>query len=309
MYIGDKRVSKLALGTALYGGGVCESDAFRLMDIYREYGGNVFDTARVYGESESVIGRYIVSRGCRDGLIISTKGAHYDLVTKEKRMSAKNIEVDIETSLKNLKTDHIDIYWLHRDDEEISAGEIVEMLAPIVRSGKAVSLGVSNWRAERIKAANEYAGSHGLPKFVASQIKHSAAVTVHESDPTMLSLDEASRVFYANEKMPVFAYTAQAKGLFSKLEKLGVGGISEGLRREFICEETLRRYEVMSEFARGLERPIGQVALAALLCDCELEIIPIIGGKTEEQIKDSFSAMEIMLSQEQIEKIIKNSNK
>ena len=309
MYIGEKKISSLVLGTAVYGRGVCESDAFRLMDVYRECGGKVFDTARVYGESESVLGRYINSRGCRDGLIISTKGAHYDVVTKKRRVSAEDIRLDIETSLKNLKTDHVDIYWLHRDDEDIAAGEIVEMLAPIVKSGKAIALGVSNWRVERIKAANEYADSHGLPRFIASQIKHSAAVTVHENDPTILSLDAKSRVFYKNTKMPIFAYTSQAKGLFSKLEKLGVDGISEGLRREFICEETLYRYEVLSKLSRELGRPINQVALATLLCDCELEIIPIIGGKTEEQIKDSFSAMEIMLSQEQIEKIIKNSNK
>ena len=306
MYIGEKKVSSLVLGTAVYGGGVCEADAFRLMDIYRECGGNVFDTARVYGESESVLGRYIASRGCREGLIISTKGAHYDIVTRKKRVSAEDIRSDIETSLKNLKTDHVDIYWLHRDDEDIEVGEIVEMLAPLVKSGKALTLGVSNWRAERIKAANEYADAHGLMRIIASQIKHSAAVTVHENDPTILSLDEKSRGFYEKEKMPIFAYTSQSRGLFSKLERLGVGGISEGLRREFICEETLNRYEVLSKLSRELGRPINQVALAALLCDCELEIIPIIGGKTEEQIKDSFAALDIKLSREQFEKIIKN---
>lgn len=305
MNIGEKKVSSLVLGTATYGGGVCEADAFRLMDIYRECGGNVFDTARVYGESESVLGRYIASCGCRDGLIISTKGAHYDVITKKKRVSAEDIRADIDTSLKNLKTDHIDIYWLHRDDEDIAAGEIVEMLAPIVKSGKAVTLGVSNWRFERIKAANEYADAHRLPRIIASQIKHSAAVTVHESDPTILSLDEESRGFYKNEKMPIFAYTSQAKGLFSKLEKLGIEGISEGLRREFLCEETVRRYEVLSELSCELGRPINQVALAALLCDGELEIMPIIGGKTEEQIRDSFAALDVKISREQFEEIIK----
>ena len=84
-----------------------------------------------------------------------------------------------------------------------------------------------------------------------------------------------------------------------------VGGIGEGLKREFICEETLRRFDVLREVANELGRPISQVALAALLCDRELEIIPIIGGRTREQIEDSFAACDIRLSREQLGKIFR----
>ncbi len=305
MEINGKAVSALALGTAGFGGGEREVDAFRLMDVYRECGGNIFDTARVYGESEGVIGRYLRSRGCRGEVLISTKGGHHDLVTREKRINREAIYSDVEVSFGNLGIDYADIYWLHRDDEDVPVCEIMGILADLVREGKILSIGVSNWTSARIAEANEFAAANGLPPIAASQIKHSAAVTVFENDPTMLSLDGASREFYAREKMPVFAYTAQAKGLFSKLERLGVDGISEGLRREFICDETLRRYDVMSEIACELGVPIGQVALAWLLCDRELEIIPIIGGKTRAQIEDSFAALDIKLSREQFEKIIK----
>ncbi len=305
MEINGREVSALALGTAVYRGGEREADAFRLMDVYRECGGNVFDTARVYGESEGVIGRYLKSRGCRDEVLISTKGGHHDLVTKEKRINREAIYSDVEVSFGNLGIDYADIYWLHRDDIDVPVCEIMGILADLVREGKILSIGVSNWTSARIAEANEFAAANGLPPIAASQIKHSAAVTVFENDPTMLSLDGPSCEFYAREKMPVFAYTAQAKGLFSKLERLGVDGISEGLRREFICDETLRRYDVMRSLARELGVPIGQVALAWLLCDRELEIIPIIGGRTPEQIEDSFAALDIKLSREQFEKIIK----
>ncbi len=305
MEINGREVSALALGTAVYRGGEREADAFRLMDVYRECGGNVFDTARVYGESEGVIGRYLRSRGCRGEVLISTKGGHHDLVTKEKRINREAIYSDVEVSFKNLGIDYADIYWLHRDDEDVPVCEIMGILADLVREGKILSIGVSNWTSARIAEANEFAHENGLPRIIASQIKHSVAVTVFESDPTMLSLDGASRAFYAKEKMPVFAYTAQAKGLFSKLEHLGVDGVSDGLRREFICDETLRRFDVMREIASEIGRPIGQVALASLLCDQELEIIPIIGGRTPEQIEDSFAALDIKLSWEQFEKIMK----
>lgn len=304
MEINGRVVSRLALGTAVYRS-EREADAFALMDAYRACGGNVFDTARVYGESESVIGRYLKSRGCRDEVLIATKGGHHDLKTREKRMNRAAIYDDVEVSFKNLGIDYADIYWLHRDDADVPVSEIMGILSDLMKEGKIGSIGVSNWTCERIAEANRFALENGLPPILATQIKHSAAVTVFESDPTMLSLDGGSRAFYTKEKMPVFAYTSQAKGLFSKLENLGVGGIGEGLKREFICEETLRRFDVLREVANELGRPISQVALAALLCDRELEIIPIIGGRTREQIEDSFAACDIRLSREQFDKIFR----
>ena len=302
MEINGRVVSRLALGTAVYRS-EREADAFALMDAYRACGGNVFDTARVYGESESVIGRYLKSRGCRDEVLIATKGGHHDLKTREKRMNRAAIYDDVEVSFKNLGIDYADIYWLHRDDADVPVSEIMGILSDLMKEGKIGSIGVSNWTCERIAEANRFALGNGLPPILSTQIKHSAAVTVFESDPTMLSLDGESRAFYTKEKMPVFAYTSQAKGLFSKLENLGVGGIGEGLKREFICEETLRRFNVLRDVANELGRSISQVALAALLCDRELEIIPIIGGRTREQIEDSFAACDIRLSREQFDSI------
>ena len=305
MKINQKSISPITLGTARYGGSIDEKTAFALIDTYRDLGGNTLDTARVYGESESTIGKYLEARKCRETLVIATKGAHYNTVTKEKRVTARDIEYDVETSLKNLKTDYVDIYWLHRDDEDIPAGEIVEMTAPLVKSGKALVLGVSNWKHERIAAANSYADAHGLPRFEASQIKHSVAITVSENDPTILSFGDNSRQFYEKEKMPIFAFTSQARGLFSKLEELGTDGISEQLKREFLCNETLCRYEALKKLSAELRRPISQVALACLTCDPTLNVIPIIGGRKPEQISDSMSSLEIRLAPEQYNTIMK----
>lgn len=305
MFINGKKVSKLALGTAAYGNGLREKDAFYLMDVYRELGGNIFDTARVYGESENVMGRYLEARGCREKILISTKGAHYDVVTKEKRVNRKAIYSDIEMSLAKLKTDHADIYWLHRDDEGVPVSEIMGILADLTKEGKILSIGVSNWTHGRILEANEFAAENDMPLIIASQIKHSAAVTMFERDPTILSLDRDSAAFYEKEKMPIFAYTSQARGLFSKLEQFGVGGISEGLLREFVCNETLRRFDAICTVAKEVEVPVSRVALACVLCDSRLEMIPIIGSRTREQLEDSFAAIDISLTKEQFDKIMK----
>lgn len=307
--INNKRLCRISLGTASFSSGDAESDAFRLIDTYRDAGGNILDTARVYGDSEGVIGRYLALRKCRDELIISTKGGHYDLSNGRKRINAREISEDLECSLSFLGTDYVDIYWLHRDDEDIPAGEIMEMLCPLVRSGKVLSLGASNWSAERISEANTYAELHGIPKITASQIKHSAAVTVSEIDPTIRSLDDTSRPFYKKEKMPIFAFTSQAKGLFTKLAAQGENGIPDSLRREFICNETLRRAKEISVLAESLGATETQVALALLLCDPDVSVIPIIGGRTSEQIMDSMAAIAVQLTHEQYNTIMKGHKK
>ena len=284
---------------------VSTKTAFGLIDVYRDLGGNILDTARVYGESESTLGKYLAANKCRHELIISTKGGHYDLVTREKRIDRHEIYLDVETSLKNLGTDYADIYFLHRDDESVPVDEIMDILHSLILDGKICSIGVSNWNPERIRAANAYADAHNIPRIIANQIKHSAALTVYESDPTLVSLDQSSKECCKYEDLTVFAYTSQAKGLFSKLDRLGIDGISPSLKREFVCDETMRRFRELKALSTGLGRPISQLALATLLCDKEIDTIPIIGGKTQEQIEDSFAATSIELSSDQYNKIMK----
>ena len=305
MIINNKNTSSLALGTAGFGTGVSTQEAFGLIDVYRDLGGNIIDTARVYGESESTLGKYLAASKCRHELIICTKGGHYDLITQEKRINRREIYLDVEMSLKNLGTDYADIYFLHRDDEDIPVDEIMDILHSLIRDGKICSIGVSNWHPERIRVANAYADAHNLPRIIANQIKHSAALTVYESDPTLVSMDQASKECCKDENLAVFAYTSQAKGLFSKLDRLGIDNIDEGLKREFICDENIRRFAELKALSIELDRPISQLALATLLYDKEIDTIPIIGGKTPEQIEDSFAATSVNMSIEQYNRIMK----
>src|ERR1700736_4426470 len=116
--------SVLCLGTAEFGSAVDDSTAERIVDRYIEAGGNVLDTAEIYAEwlpggshrSEEFLGRWLRKRRSREGLILSTKGAHPHIDSMDKpRMSVTDVQSDLDSSLRRLGVDYVDIYWLHRD--------------------------------------------------------------------------------------------------------------------------------------------------------------------------------------------------
>ncbi len=160
---GPYRVSVIGLGSGEFGGRCCETAAREFMDAYRALGGDFIDTARVYGdfktpkngESEKVIGRWMADRHCRDRIFLSTKGAHPPLGQMDRsRLGRDEIRGDMAESLNALQTDHVEIWWLHRDDESRPVGDIMETLQSLIEDGSAKMTGVSNWRPARILAAN-----------------------------------------------------------------------------------------------------------------------------------------------------------
>ena len=178
----DLKVSSASLGTDVYGTVLNKAQSYELLDTYTDLGGNIIDTALVYanwipGEkslSEKLIGSWMEERKNRHEIIISTKGAHPEIMTIS-RLSREEILGDIDKSLKHLKTDYIDIYWLHRDDKNLPVGPIMETLGEIVKSGKARYIGMSNWTYRRIDEANKYAREHTKPAPIATAIHISAS--------------------------------------------------------------------------------------------------------------------------------------
>ena len=133
-----KKSSKILLGTAYFGDTISPEESFKIMDTYVENGGCHIDTARLNadGEAEKVIGRWLKSRGS-EGSFLSTKGAFPDKATPTvMRLHEHEIRHDLELSLKALDIDCIEFYWLHRDDETIPAGEIIETMNKLVKEGK-----------------------------------------------------------------------------------------------------------------------------------------------------------------------------
>ncbi|MCB9794658.1 MAG: aldo/keto reductase [Alphaproteobacteria bacterium] len=171
---------RLDLGPIVLGGNVLgwtvdQTAAFRLLDAFVDHGGRAIDTADVYpawapgcegGESEQILGAWMASRGNRERVHVATKVAKWD---RQPGLSAANLRAAVEGSLRRLGTDYIDLYYAHEDDLSVEMGEYVEAFDALVREGKVRSLGASNFKPERLRAAVAYARERGLTGFTVSQ--------------------------------------------------------------------------------------------------------------------------------------------
>ena len=302
----DKKSSKIVLGTAYFGEGISESDAFLMMDMFYEKGGVHIDTARFYacGKSEEIVGKWVASRNAKD-MLVSTKGGYYDMDLGETpRITNADIRADLEKSLKALNRDAIDFYWLHRDDENVCVEEIIEMMNNLVKEGKISNFGASNWTAKRINEANEYAEKNGKTGFSASQIRFNPAYCLGERTG-LVGMDENEFEFYKKTGMPVVAYSSQAKGFFSKMAEIGEHALSEKAKKRYLCEENLNRLEVLKRLAKKYDKSIAAIICGAFSSFEVPEVFPVIGGSNLKQIEDSLSGADVKLEKSELAEIFK----
>lgn len=223
-------IPSLTFGAASFENISDEDTYMEFLDKYTELGGNCIDTARVYcswledgdSVSETVIGNWMEKRNNRNNIIISTKGGHPDINEMSvSRLSSSDLKYDLKRSLECLKTDYIDIYFLHRDDPNIPVSEIMPILNEFVKDEKVHFLGASNWTTKRIQEANDYAAKHNLEPFKISQINYSLAHSSIDTfgDPTLVCMDTNEHRWYSRNQFPVMAFSPQAKGFFAKLAK------------------------------------------------------------------------------------------
>ena len=301
-----RKSSKILLGTAYFGDGISEDNAFLMMDRFREMGGTHIDTARLYadGKSEEIVGKWLLSRNAKE-MIVSSKGGYYSTDDNETpRLNEREICLDLEKSLNALKRDSIEFYWLHRDDENIPAEEIIDIMNRLVKSGKIVKFGASNWTSDRIKVANEYAKEQGLLGFSASQIRFNPAYCLGERTG-LVGMDFDEFEFYKKNNMPVVAYSSQAKGFFSKMATIGESALSEKAKKRYLCQENINRLEIL----KGLSKKYG-VSIAGIICGAfssfeTPEVFPVIGGSRLEQIEDSLSGADVKIEKTELREIFK----
>ena len=281
---------------------------FALLDAYAEAGGNFLDTARVYaawlpgqgGVSERTIGAWLRARGVRDRMIVATKGAHPELATiNVDRMSPEEIGADLAESLEALGVETVDLYWLHRDAPSVPVGEIVDALNAHVAAGRIRALGASNWRPERIEAANAYAHERGLIGFSASQIAYSLAVQGDDDAQRTLAMNAPTHAWHARTGLPVVAYTSQAQGFFGGKYGRGKGDPKSTAMRLFYNEENLGRLERAQAIAARHGWSANDVALAYLLSQ-PFSVFPITGCRTVEQVRASAAVSAFTLTPAEI---------
>lgn len=311
----DLTPSVLCLGTGNFGATIAQADAFTLLDTFVEHGGNFLDTAEVYANwlpdlprsiSERTLGAWMAARGNRSHILIGTKGGHPDLATMHiSRLSPAEIQHDLDGSLERLQTDYIDLYWLHRDDPTRPVGELLETLDAQVKAGKIRAFGCSNWSTERMREAQAYAAQQGIHGFVANQPQWSLA---HPNPaafgmPGLAGMDREMFAFHQESGWAVIPYTSQARGIFSKLAQGGVAGLREGERKSYLNEVNLQRLARVQEVAAQHNATVAQVVLAYLLCQ-PVPTIPVIGCRTPAQLVESLGAVEVALSDHEVEYLV-----
>lgn len=290
----DLTVSRLCLGAVNFGAPVPQGDVEAMLDAFLEQGGNFVDTAHVYSDwrigprskSEKMLGKAL-RRIDRKRLVISTKGGHYNLLRPSvSRVTPKDIVHDLDESLEFLGTDYVDLYFLHRDNEQIPVGELMDCLEEQRRLGKIRHLGCSNWTLPRVKEARMYADKAGIPGFAVNQVMWSLAQINPGSVPADLVLmDEETRRYSAESDMGVMCYTALAKGYFTK--RFRGDSLKKSLTDVYANpanDETYTRLAALGDPVR-----ITQACLR-FFEDQPLTAIPIVSCGGLEQLSDCMGA-------------------
>lgn len=214
----DKPVSRLFFGTAIPPM-LMGKDAHTLLDSMFARGITAFDCARGYGMAERSLGNWVKARNNREKVVLLTKCGNVNLQGRV-HIDREVMEKELETSLKTLQTDYVDIFLLHRDDPNTPVSEIIDTLNDLKKLGKIRVFGCSNWTHQRIAEANAYAKDNGLQGFTVSSPNYGLAEQV--GDPWGGSCvtvsgkaNEDARAWYAENQMPVLAYSSLARGFFS----------------------------------------------------------------------------------------------
>ena len=300
----EKPVSKIMFGTAMSpftGGG----DGQTLLDDIYGLGVNAFDTARVYGQAERCLGEWIESRGIRDQIVILSKCAHPDS-SWNKRVNRTQMYADLQKSFRELRTDFIDIYILHRDDPDVNVGESVEIFNEMHAKGYIGAFGGSNWSYQRIEQANEYAYKHDLIPFTVSSPNFGVAQQYGDiwgggcetiSGPEY----KDARAWYAKQQTAIVAYSSLARGLFSgKIKSSDYGRIrelvDEASMRSYVSEDNFERLRRCEELAEKKGCSVAQIAMAWIYAQ-DLNAFAVVSTSSAKRMQENIDALQIPLTE------------
>ncbi|NLG28209.1 MAG: Gfo/Idh/MocA family oxidoreductase [Chloroflexi bacterium] len=286
----DQPVARIVLGSTAFRPGML-AYTLAMMDHYIEQGGNMVDTAWVYG-NESVIGEALRTQGLSDRLMVLAKGAHTPFCTPEW------LTTQLHQSLDRLGLDHVDLYLMHRDNLEVPVGEFVDVLNEHKNAGLMRAFGGSNWTTMRLEEANAYAAAHGLAGFAVSSPNLALATwNVPMWDGCIAASDEASRAWYTRTRLPLFAWSSQASGLVTgryRPEDRDDPALAAVVRTWFNAAN-FSRLERIKQLAEERGLTPAQIGLAWVLCQ-PFPTHALIGPQTIDEMRDSLAALSVQLT-------------
>jgi aryl-alcohol dehydrogenase-like predicted oxidoreductase len=300
------RVSEYALGGGHFGTswgtGATPDEAGRMFEHFAEAGGTLIDTAESYqlGESETILSDLIATD--RDHFVLATKysnGAGGAGVSTTGN-GRKNMIRAVEASLKRLKTDRIDLYWVHFEDGVTPIEEILRGLDDLVSSGKIVHAGLSNFPAWRVARAQTIAELRGWSPISGIQVEYS--LVERTADRELLPMAEALG-------LGVTLWSPLGGGLLTGKYRLSDEGRISALPRLVHTESSLQKTAVVDEVLRiasQLGLPPAQVAMAWLRvrdAGSTTSLVSIIGPRNVAQLEDYLAALDVSLTKEQVQRL------
>lgn len=325
------RVSEIALGTMTFGGddgvwawGVDEATSNDILTAYLEEGGNFLDTADMYtdGRSETIVGQYLADHGLRPSVVLATKytnhapGVEYPGETGGTHANAagnhrKNLVQSVETSLRRLKTDYIDLLWVHAPDYLTPTEEILRAVDDLVRQGKILHLGLSDFPAWMVSRAQATAELRGWTAPTAIQILYNLNERTPEREylPMAKALNvgvmawgplggglltgkyDETDIVSEDSTLPEGVQTGAAgkskDGIQRRMDVMGIG-------HSYLVNETgIEITNTVKSVAGRIVVTPGQVAIAWLQAQ---GVIPIVGATSAEQIRENLKAVNVTLS-------------
>lgn len=298
------RVSEVCLGTMSFGDqwgfGADEATSHRVLDAFAEAGGNFLDTANKYhgGQTEEIVGRWLQGRRHRN--VVATKYTlamdHEDLNTAGNHR--KNLIRSVEQSLRRLRTDYIDLLWVHAWDEHTPFEETMRALDDVVRAGKVLYVGVSDTPAWLVSASNVLAELRGWSPYVGIQIEYSLLQRTPERDLLPMAQGFGLSVL---AWAPLGAGVLTGKYTRSAADNDSLR-VANNEQRGRTSESSLRVAREVDAIADELGVTSAQVATAWVLSR-GYRFIPIVGARKVEQIVDSLGSVDVALMEEHLRRL------
>jgi aryl-alcohol dehydrogenase-like predicted oxidoreductase len=298
-------IAPLAFGGNVFGWTADEKTSFELLDAFIAAGFNLIDSADVYsrwhagnqgGESETILGKWLKSRGNRDKVIVATK-LGIEMGPGKKGLSRAYVMRAAEASLRRLQTDYIDLYQSHRDDPDTPIEETLSAYGELIKQGKVREIGASAFSAARLSEALRLSSAHGLPRYQSLQPLYNLV----ERKEFEGEVEAVCR----REKLGVIPYYSLASGFLTG--KYRVAADTECRARgsrvaKYMNDAGFRVLAALDEVAKRYHAKPTQIALAWMIGRPGVTA-PIASATNLDQLREIMQAPEIKLDRDAIDQI------
>ncbi|MCY4779183.1 aldo/keto reductase [Sphingobacterium sp. UT-1RO-CII-1] len=308
----DLTIVPIIFGGNVFGWTLDEKESFQILNQFTELGFNAIDTANSYshwvpgnrgGESESIIGKWMYDRKNRHDLVVMTKVGGRFSDNPNYNTSRSHILEQVDLSLKRLKTDYIDVYQTHYDQEEIGVEETLRTYEDLVRSGKVRYIGASNISADRLKESLDFSREHNLPAYISLQPEYNLYSRAgYENNYRQIAHD------YTLAVIPYYSLASGfLTGKYQNDNDFLQSVRSEGIKEQYWNERGQKIVKTLIEVANKHEKSPSAIALAWLLHQ-DTVAAPIASATKTSHLDAFVDAVDLELDNEDLIRLNDISN-